>query len=214
MTTAGACQPNVPPPDAVSASFPLPAPFDVKLTAVRAPSAVTTPDLFTLNCDVPPTRKRIRKDPAALDVSVTSSVQPSKVVAPEFHVAVEAIGVAALVIVPRVNNFAPKNVCAAIVTNPRFAAEAEGMLNVWVVPLEEILKSAPEVPTANVCVVPVSPFRLVIPVAGGEAHVPSPLQNVELDALVPLFRFVTGRLPVTSAVKETLPKDGAPPAFP
>jgi hypothetical protein len=30
----------------------------------------------------------------------------------------------------------------------------------------------------------------------GVAHVPSPRQKVEEDALVPLFRFVTGRLPV------------------
>jgi hypothetical protein len=88
------------------------------------------------------------------------------------------------------------------------------MLNVCVVPDEDILKSAPVVPVANVCVVPVKPFRLVIPVAGGLAHVPSPLQKVLLLALVPLFRFVTGRFPVTSAVNETAPKDGAPPAFP
>ncbi len=62
--------------------------------------------------------------------------------------------------------------------------------------------------------VPVKPFREVIPVAGGLAHVPSPLQNVLDDAAVPLFKFVTGRLPVTSALNETDPKLGAPPAFP
>jgi hypothetical protein len=33
--------------------------------------------------------------------------------------------------------------------------------------------------------------------AAGVAQVPSPLQNVVLDALVPLFRLATGRLPVT-----------------
>lgn len=33
--------------------------------------------------------------------------------------------------------------------------------------------------------------------AAGAAHVPSPRQNVELLALVPLFKFVTGKLPVT-----------------
>jgi len=163
---------------------------------------------------VPPTRKRIKKEPAALLVSVTSSVQPSKVVAPLFHVAVDAIGLAALVIVPRVNVFAPRKDWAAIVTSPRFAVEADGMLNVCVVPDELILKSAPVVPVAKVCVVPVRPFRLVMPVAGGAAHVPSPLQNVLLLAAVPLFRFVTGRLPVTSAVSDTAANDGAPPAFP
>jgi hypothetical protein len=64
--------------------------------------------LFTLNWDVPPTRRRIRKEPAALLVSVTSSVQPSKVVAPEFQVAVDEIGEAALVIVPSVKVLAPR----------------------------------------------------------------------------------------------------------
>ena len=88
------------------------------------------------------------------------------------------------------------------------------MLNVWVVPTEEIAKSVPLVPVAKVCVVPVSPFSEVIPVAGGAAHVPSPLQNVELEAEVPLFRFATGKFPVTSADRLTAANDGAPPAFP
>jgi hypothetical protein len=88
------------------------------------------------------------------------------------------------------------------------------MLNVCVVPLEEMLKSAPVVPVAKVWVVPVNPFKLVIPVAGGDAHVPSPRQKVLLLALVPLFRFATGRFPVTSAVSDTEPKLGAPAAFP
>ena len=117
-------------------------------------------------------------------------------------------------IVPRVNSFAPKNVCAAMVTKPRLDALAEGMLKVCVVPDELILKSAPVVPVAKVWVVPLRPFNDVIPVAGGLAHVPSPLQNVELEALVPLFRLVTGRFPVTSAVNDTAPNVGAPPALP
>ena len=39
--------------------------------------------------------------------------------------------------------------------------------------------------------------------AVGEAHVASPLQNVELLALVPLFKFPTGRFPVTPLVRST-----------
>jgi hypothetical protein len=35
------------------------------------------------------------------------------------------------------------------------------------------------------------------PLPEGVAHVPSPLQKVEAEADVPLFKFVTGRLPVT-----------------
>ncbi len=38
------------------------------------------------------------------------------------------------------------------------------------------------------------------PPPAGAAHVPSPRQNVPLDALVPLFKFATGRLPVTPVV--------------
>jgi hypothetical protein len=124
------------------------------------------------------------------------------------------MGLAALVIVPRVKVFAPKKDWAAIVTRPLLDVEADGMLNVWVVPEDEILKSAPVVPVAKVCVVPVSPLREVIPVAGGLAHVPSPLQKVEADADVPEFRLETGKLPVTSAVRLTAPNEGAPPAFP
>jgi hypothetical protein len=41
----------------------------------------------------------------------------------------------------------------------------------------------------------------------GAAHVPSPRQNVELDALVPLLRLATGRLPVTPVLR------GRPVAF-
>jgi hypothetical protein len=44
------------------------------------------------------------------------------------------------------------------------------------------------------------PVTEVTPPALGAAHVPSPRQNVVLEALVPLFRLVTGRLPVTPVV--------------
>lgn len=40
-----------------------------------------------------------------------------------------------------------------------------------------------------------------MPEPAGTAHIPSPRQKVVADALVPEFRFVTGRLPVTPVVK-------------
>lgn len=52
----------------------------------------------------------------------------------------------------------------------------------------------------------------------GVAHVPSPRQNVELLALVPLFKFATGRLPVTPVVSDkpvafvSVKLAGVPPA--
>lgn len=48
---------------------------------------------------------------------------------------------------------------------------------------------------------------VTVPLPDGDAHVPSPRQYVEDDALVPLFRLVTGRLPVTPVVS------GSPVAF-
>jgi hypothetical protein len=42
------------------------------------------------------------------------------------------------------------------------------------------------------------------PAAGGVAQVPSPRQNVDELAAVPLFRFATGRLPVTSEARSTV----------
>jgi hypothetical protein len=44
------------------------------------------------------------------------------------------------------------------------------------------------------------------PVPEGIAHVPSPRQKVEDDAPVPLFKFATGRLPVTCEAKLTRPE--------
>ena len=51
--------------------------------------------------------------------------------------------------------------------------------------------------TPMVCTVP--------PEFGGTAQVPSPRQNVVAEAPVPLFRFPTGRFPVTSDDSETEP---------
>ena len=49
----------------------------------------------------------------------------------------------------------------------------------------------------------VSEVEVVLPPPppAGVAHVPSPRQNVVEDALVPEFRFVTGRFPVTPVVR-------------
>jgi hypothetical protein len=55
---------------------------------------------------------------------------------------------------------------------------------------------------------------VTVPLPGGAAHVPSPRQNVDALALVPEFKFVTGRLPVMSLASDTAPKVGAPAALP
>jgi hypothetical protein len=47
----------------------------------------------------------------------------------------------------------------------------------------------------------VAATELTVPVPVGEAHAPSPRQKVEADALVPLLRLVTGRLPVTPVTR-------------
>jgi hypothetical protein len=45
---------------------------------------------------------------------------------------------------------------------------------------------------------------VTVPAPAGVAHVPSPRQNVEDEADVPLFKFVTGRFPVTSLASLTV----------
>jgi len=55
---------------------------------------------------------------------------------------------------------------------------------------------------------------VTVPDPGGAAHVPSPRQKVAELALVPEFKLVTGRLPVTSVESATAPNVGAPPALP
>jgi len=65
----------------------------------------------------------------------------------------------------------------------------------------------PEVVTVPVSVNPLAdpaPLTLVtVPPPAGVDQVPSPRQKVNADALVPEFRFVTGRLPVTCVDKLT-----------
>ena len=48
----------------------------------------------------------------------------------------------------------------------------------------------------------------VAPPPAGVAHVASPRQNVVLLALVPLFKFATGRFPVTPLDKSTCAHEG------
>src|SRR5882757_1847372 len=50
--------------------------------------------------------------------------------------------------------------------------------------------------------------------AATAAHVPSPRQNVEDDAEVPLLRLVTGKLPATCVVRPILPQFGKTPTPP
>jgi len=47
---------------------------------------------------------------------------------------------------------------------------------------------------------------VTVPAPAGVDHVPSPRQKVNADALVPEFKFVTGKLPVTCVARLTLLK--------
>src|SRR5262245_58571985 len=57
-------------------------------------------------------------------------------------------------------------------------------------------------------------IEVTVPEPGGAAHVPSPRQNVAEVAPVPLFKFVTGKLPLTSVESTTEANEGAPAALP
>ena len=71
----------------------------------------------------------------------------------------------------------------------------------------------------NPVVPPETSTLVTVPVPAAD-QVPSPRQNVDADADVPLFRLVTGRLPVTPVVKGRpvvlvkVPLDGVPSAPP
>lgn len=69
-------------------------------------------------------------------------------------------------------------------------------------PVTEVVRVIAGVEVA-VATVPAKPFavttetEVTVPAPAGVAHVPSPRQNVDEEALVPPLRFATGRLPVT-----------------
>lgn len=71
-----------------------------------------------------------------------------------------------------------------------------------------LLSMVHDVPELATVMSPLSPSATV-----AAAQLPSPRQNVEDEALVPLFRFVTGRLPVTAELDARLiaPKASAVP---
>jgi hypothetical protein len=85
------------------------------------------------------------------------------------------------------NVFAPAIVCAPVVTNPLAVALASGIANVCAVPLEVIAKSVPVVATANVCVAPVSPLRLLIPLPPPPLAASVPPVNVNPVPIVTLL---------------------------
>jgi len=80
--------------------------------------------------------------------------------------------------------------------------------------MEVVALATATVAVPHVRLLMVAAATVALPESVGEAHVASPRQNVVALALVPLFRFATGRLPVTSALKLTAPNVGAPAALP
>lgn len=100
-------------------------------------------------------------------------------------------------------------------TAPKDGAPAAFPCNtVVVVPSEPRVETAVVLPPITNWLSVSVPPAVTFPLPAGVAHVPSPLQKVELEAEVPLFKFVTGRFPVTSADRLTAPNVGRPAAFP
>ena len=86
-----------------------------------------------------------------------------------------------------------------VVVSPSTAARSSARASVM---LPEVVIGPPEtvIPAEGA----VRFTEVTVPAPDGEAQTPSPRQNVVADAFVPPFRFPTGRLPVTSAVRSTL----------
>src|SRR6516162_3788661 len=158
----------------------------VRLPLTSSPSSCVAP---TLIC-------KGRLVPADVVLVMLKRI-PWNCTAPLFQVSVSVNGGVSAATVPTAMVLAPAKVCAPVVTKPRLVAEALGILKVCVDVTLLMLKSVPLVPVASVCVAALRPLSEVSPVAPA-AHVPSPRQNVDELAPVPLFRFPTGRLPVTS----------------
>jgi hypothetical protein len=74
------------------------------------------------------------------------------------------------------------------------------------------MTAPPKLPALLYWIAPVVLPGVVVPV--GVAQVPSPRQKVVAEALVPLFKLPTGKLPVTSVERLTAPKLGVPAALP
>src|SRR3989344_872598 len=89
------------------------------------------------------------------------------------------------IVAPFENVFTPANDWAAVVTSPRAAVPAFGMLNVCVVPDEEIVKSVPVAPVASVCVALLRALRVVMPPDAGVCHDGTPPDMVSTCPLAP-----------------------------
>jgi hypothetical protein len=106
------------------------------------------------------------------------------------------------------NVFVPAIVCVPVVINPLLLDDASGMLNVCVLVEDEILKSVPEVPVANVCVVAVKLLSDVIPPSTEDEMVTSPVPvsiPVEESVMpVPAINRLTTACPETVSFRSLL----------
>lgn len=103
---------------------------------------------------------------------------------------------------PEVLPFATKRPLVFGVAPPLVTVKAVRFPLASTVALEEAVCNVCDPPPVTICedVRFPAPTTVTVPVPPNvpeEIHAPSPRQKCELSALVPLFRFVTGKLPVT-----------------
>ncbi len=133
------------------------------------------------------------------------------------------------------NVFTPANTWAPVDTSHRAVREALGRLNVWTFPTEEILKSLPAVPIANVWVTPVRPLIepilllkifqssaerapvVVVLASARESPVPD-IDNPLAVAIYPtlllkVFQSVAERAPVVVELAILIPKSPVPELY-
>lgn len=106
------------------------------------------------------------------------------------------------------NVFVPAIVCVPVVINPLLLDDASGMLNVCVLVEDEILKSVPDVPVANVCVDAVKLLSDVIPPSTEDEIVTSPVPvSIPVDDSVmpvPAINLLTTAWPETVSFRSLL----------
>ena len=106
------------------------------------------------------------------------------------------------------NVFVPAIVCVPVVISPLLLDDASGMLNVCVLVEDEILKSVPDVPVANVCVDAVKLLSDAIAPSTDDEIVTSPVPvsiPVEESVIpVPAINLLTTAWPETVSFRSLL----------
>lgn len=171
-------------------------------------------DLIYASVSVAPTAERLVVDAlASVAVPVAVRLPKSAFIAERFVADALVINACVIVVVASVvvptNDLLPANVCVVVETRPRDEGPASGMLNVCVLPREEMLKSVPAVPVTKNWDIALRPLISVMPEPGAPAPASTKITSpVALTESALPFAVLVGELAVNCEKRspETLAK--------